>query len=92
MIYEINLEKFFDEKLQKQFEEKSAKILTIENSPIIDIVGIGLNTGDILIINLKQDKLGKIVLIGSVLFVLIFLIMLISRWVSNPEMFPPIFS
>ncbi|MDE0766511.1 MAG: hypothetical protein OSB15_10595 [Amylibacter sp.] len=40
----------------------------------------------------KQDKLGKIVLIGSVLFVIIFLVMLISRWISNPEMFPLIFS
>jgi len=33
-----------------------AKILVIEQSPLVDIVGLGLESGDIHIVNLKQDK------------------------------------
>lgn len=35
---------------------KGAKILAIEQSPLVDIVALGLESGDILIANLKQDK------------------------------------
>ena len=36
---------------------KGARILTIEQSPLIDIVGMGLESGELLIVNLKQDKI-----------------------------------
>ena len=35
---------------------KGAKILTIEQSPLVDIVALGLESGEILVVNLKQDK------------------------------------
>jgi membrane protein involved in colicin uptake len=39
----------------------------------------------------RQDKLGKTILIISVIFVFLFLAMLIFKWFKNPEMFLPIF-
>ena len=35
---------------------KGARILTIEQSPLVDIVGMGLESGELLIVNLKHDK------------------------------------
>ena len=34
-----------------------SKILVIEQSPMIDIVGLGYESGKIIVINLKQDKI-----------------------------------
>ena len=39
----------------------------------------------------KQDKLGKIILIISIVFVLLFIAMLIFKWLNNTEIFVPIF-
>lgn len=39
----------------------------------------------------KQDRLGKIILIISIIFVFLFLAILIFKWVESPEMFLPIF-
>lgn len=35
---------------------KGARILTVEQSPLVDIVALGLESGELLIVNLKQDK------------------------------------
>jgi len=63
-IYEIDLEKilFNEENNEEQQEQinsagnSNIKITCIENSPIIDVIGIGLNNGQIIIYNIKQDK------------------------------------
>jgi U3 small nucleolar RNA-associated protein 21 len=34
-----------------------AKVLAIEQSPLVDIVAMGLESGEILIVNLRQDKI-----------------------------------
>ena len=39
----------------------------------------------------KQDKLGKTILVISIIFVFLFLAMLIFKWFKSPEMFLPIF-
>ena len=40
----------------------------------------------------KQDRLGKTILIISIVFVILFIAMLVFKWFNNPEMFLPIFS
>lgn len=35
---------------------KGAKVLAMEQSPLVDIVAMGLESGDLLVVNLKQDK------------------------------------
>jgi len=39
----------------------------------------------------KQSKLGKILLGVSIFFVVLFAVTLIMNWVSNPDMFTPVF-
>ena len=39
----------------------------------------------------QQNKLGKTILVISIIFVLIFAAMLIARWFNSPEMFVPVF-
>jgi len=60
-IYNINTEKQifeinFDKHLENSSENSNIKITFIEQSPIIDVIGIGFNTGEILLYNIKQDK------------------------------------
>jgi hypothetical protein len=40
----------------------------------------------------NTKKLGKIILIISIVFVILFIAMLVFKWFNNPEMFLPIFS
>lgn len=35
---------------------KGAKVVTLEQSPVVDVVSMGLESGQILVVNLKQDK------------------------------------
>ncbi len=51
-IFEINLLKF----LENSKENLNIKITCIEQSPIIDVIGIGLNTGEVIVYNIKQDR------------------------------------
>ena len=39
----------------------------------------------------KQDKLGKIIFIISIVFVILFIAMLVFKWLNNTEIFLPIF-
>jgi len=39
----------------------------------------------------NTKKLGKIILIISIVFVILFIAMLVFKWFNNPEMFLPIF-
>ena len=39
----------------------------------------------------KQSQLGKILLGVSIFFVVLFAVTLIMNWVSNPDMFTPVF-
>ena len=39
----------------------------------------------------KQSQLGKISLGVSILFVVLFAITLVMNWISNPDMFKPVF-
>jgi len=39
----------------------------------------------------KQSQLGKILLGISIFFVVLFAVTLIMNWVSNPDMFTPVF-
>lgn len=52
LIYEINLEKH----LENSENNLNIKVTNIEQSPIIDVVAIGFNTGEIILHNLKLDK------------------------------------
>lgn len=40
---------------------------------------------------MQQNKLGKAILVISIIFVLLFAGMLLMRWFSSPEMFAPVF-
>ena len=40
----------------------------------------------------NTKKLGKTILIISIVFVILFIAMLVFKWFNNPEMFLPIFS
>jgi U3 small nucleolar RNA-associated protein 21 len=59
-IYEIDLEKILYDNnyanINNVYNNSNIKITCIEISPIIDVVGIGLNSGEIIIYNIKQDK------------------------------------
>lgn len=39
----------------------------------------------------KQDNLGKIILIISIVFVILFIAMMVFKLLNNPEIFLPIF-
>jgi len=39
----------------------------------------------------KQSQLGKILLGISIFFVVLFAVTLIMNWISNPDMFTPVF-
>jgi hypothetical protein len=39
----------------------------------------------------KQSQLGKILLGVSIFFVVLFAVTLIMNWISNPDMFTPVF-
>ena len=39
----------------------------------------------------KQGNLGKIILIISIVFVILFIAMLVFKWLNNPEIFLAIF-
>jgi U3 small nucleolar RNA-associated protein 21 len=52
-LYNINAEKQI---FEFNFDIKDATILTIEQSPVIDVIGIGFSSGDIVVFNLKTFK------------------------------------
>jgi multisubunit Na+/H+ antiporter MnhB subunit len=39
----------------------------------------------------KQSQIGKILLGVSIFFVVLFAVTLIMNWISNPDMFKPVF-